>query len=75
MKKDSQNSKKNFYLYFLGIIIIIALVVYINEIDIFSMMGIDTGLVGGNNMILNKKTPFKIPKNVENLIDNALSKF
>tara|TARA_B100001093_G_scaffold350275_1_gene334822 strand:- start:524 stop:751 length:228 start_codon:yes stop_codon:yes gene_type:complete len=75
MKKDSQKSKKNYYLYFLGIIIVIGLVVYVNDIDIFSMIGIDKSLVGGNNITLNHKTSFKIPTNVENLIDNALNKF
>jgi len=75
MKKDSQKSKKKVYLYFLAIIIVIGLVVYVNDIDIFSMIGINTSLVGGNNITLNHKTSVKIPTNVENLIDNALSKF
>ena len=39
------------------------------------MIGINTSLVGGNNITLNHKTSVKIPTNVENLIDNALSKF
>ena len=75
MKKDSQKSKKKIYLYFLGIIIVIGLLVYINDIDIFSMIGINTDLVGGNNVNLSPKTTFKIPEKIENLIDNALNKF
>ena len=75
MTKDSQKSKKTVYLYFLAIIIVIGLVVYVNDIDIFSMIGINTNLVGGNDVTLNHKTSFKITKNVENLIDNVLDKF
>ena len=75
MKKDSQNSKKNFYLYFLGIVIVIGLIFYISDIDVFSILGLDTNLVGGNEISISKQNGFKIPKNVENLIDNALNKF